>query len=253
MKNKTKNQRFLVCPNRRCHSDKRGSHVGVVLSFVIFVTFLVFLYSLLGSKVTPQAKEGFLDYLRLELLERFSTNFTRITIDIDTAVPSCSKLKNLIGEAEIGSNIIVKDSDEEIVDSEFSGNDLIVKSSDDFFKVYYAEYFDGLGSGSESCTELEIDEDYSISLLRTEEYVFEEKVIELIENYKTEIGYENLKEELRIPTGTEFGISFENSEGGITETGISETAKEVHVREIPIQYVDDEANILLGKLNIQIW
>lgn len=232
--------------------DKRGSHVGVVLSFVIFVTFLVFLYSLLGSKVTPQAKEGFLDYLRLELLKRFSTNFTRITIDIDVSVPSCAKLNNLIGEAEIGSNIIVKNSDEEIVDSEFSGDDLIVKSSDDFFKVYYAEYFDGLESESESCTELEIDEDYSISLIRTDEYVFEEKVIELIEDYD-EGGYENLKAELRIPIGTEFGISFENSEGEIMETGISETAMEVRVREIPIQYVDDEANILLGKLNIQIW
>ncbi len=34
--------------------NKRGSHVGVVVSFVIFVTFLIFLYTILDGSGTFQ-------------------------------------------------------------------------------------------------------------------------------------------------------------------------------------------------------
>lgn len=48
---------------------KKGSHVGMMISFVIFVTFLVFLYSILQPVIKiRQNKELVLDSLKTELV-----------------------------------------------------------------------------------------------------------------------------------------------------------------------------------------
>ncbi|MCK4647518.1 hypothetical protein KAT24_01145 [Candidatus Pacearchaeota archaeon] len=62
--------------------DKKGSHVGMMLSFVIFVTFLVFLYSILQPVIKiRQDKKLILDSLIIELAKMLdSTNYTRGSI-----------------------------------------------------------------------------------------------------------------------------------------------------------------------------
>ena len=50
--------------------SKKGSHVGVVVSFVIFVTFLVFLYTIVQpATVREKDRQYLLDYLTLNLIE----------------------------------------------------------------------------------------------------------------------------------------------------------------------------------------
>ncbi len=57
--------------------NKKGSHVGMMLSFVIFVTFLVFLYSVLSPVVkTEQDKKLVLDSLILEMVEILNSDYT---------------------------------------------------------------------------------------------------------------------------------------------------------------------------------
>ncbi len=61
--------------------NKRGSHVGMMISFVIFITFLVFLYSILQPVIkTRQDKELVLDSLKTELLNMLNetTSVTEI-------------------------------------------------------------------------------------------------------------------------------------------------------------------------------
>ena len=49
---------------------KGGTHVGFILSFVIFVTFLIFLYSMLIEPTkTNQDKQYLLENLRINLIE----------------------------------------------------------------------------------------------------------------------------------------------------------------------------------------
>lgn len=235
--------------------NKKGSHVGIVLSFIIFVTFLVFLYTIVEPRIrTQQNKESFLDYLKIELIKEFSANLTRITVSIINP-DSCIKLNDFIKKTKINSNIIVKNAKEEIVSSESSANkkDLLIKNSNDFFKIFYSNNFEELEEETGSCTILEINKNYSITLVKTEEYIFGKKVINLINDYESEGGYENLKKELKIPSGTEFGFSFTYNNGTIIETKEKEIPTKVNVREIPIQYVDEKANILLGSINIKIW
>ena len=60
--------------------NKRGSHVGVILSFAIFITFMVFLYFIIEPAIRIQGdKQNILDNLERELLEKFSANLTTYT------------------------------------------------------------------------------------------------------------------------------------------------------------------------------
>ena len=67
--------------------EKKGSHVGIMLSFVIFVTFLVFLYSVIQPIIkTGQEKKISLDSLKIELV---------IILDPDLTSYSSGSIKSL--------------------------------------------------------------------------------------------------------------------------------------------------------------
>jgi len=59
--------------------NARGSHVGVMLSFVIFITFIVFLLVVFSSRINLfQDKESFLEPLEEELIARFNSDLAII-------------------------------------------------------------------------------------------------------------------------------------------------------------------------------
>lgn len=248
---------------------KRGSHVGIALSFVIFITFLIFLYTIVEPSIRIQRdKESLLDYLKIELMERFSTNLTTATISINRTwfVYDCVKLINLTEEIEVDSHLIVKDKLKNISKaniSESDNTDLFIDRKNEeevFFKIYNSKEFDALNETIITpCTELRKDETgwygtpmgYSVGLIRSEQYLFEKKIRELIDQYEED--YDGLKSELKIPIGSEFGFNLIQSNETKIGTEEKEISTNVYVREIPIQYVDNEANILSGFINIQIW
>ena len=243
--------------------SKRGSHVGIVLSFVVFILFLVFLYSVLEPTITiQQDKQALLDYLGRELIRNFSTEMIISTITINKTVSkNCIKLENLTAEIGIDNHTIVKNEFENISLSYISDrpnepNDLLIDRYDNqnrFFKIYNAEEFDEISENRISpCESLDMyDGKYVLGLVRVNEYIFETKIIRLKDSY--EDNYEDLRDELKIPSGSDFSFSFTNSSGWIIKTGEKNITTSIYAEEIPIQYVDKEANLLSGFLNVKIW
>ncbi len=239
--------------------NKKGSHVGIVLSFVIFITFLVFLYTIVEPTMSTQRnKEALLDHLKIELMKRFSANLTSVSLTIEKELPQpCIKLLNLKTELNIVSTVIVKDGLGKIFPNRIFENNLeIDREGDDnafFFKIYYSEKFEEVSGGTFSnCRPyMRGPGGYTIGLVRTDKYIFETKVIEIIDQYEND--YDNLRSELKIPLGNEFGFGLiynDDTKIGIEGQNISTN---IYVEEIPIQYVDEEANINLGFINIQVW
>jgi len=242
--------------------NKIGSHVGIVFSFVIFITFLIFLYTIIEPAIRIQRdKEALLDYLKIELMKRFSANLTNVAIMTNTTVKeSCVELVNFTGEVEVDSSLIVKDELGNVSQANISGSDLFIdrgiyESGLVFFKIYNSEEFDELDEGAmDGCKVLKrVEKGYIVGLIRTDEYIFETKVIKLIEEYESEEGYESLKDELKIPLGSEFGFGLTYSNETKIGTKAQNISTNIYAKEIPIQYVDKEANINLGFINIQVW
>jgi len=228
--------------------DKRGSHVGIMLSFVIFVTFLIFLYTII-KPTTQRDKQYLLDYLEKELKEKFSANLTTTSININEEInEKCVDLKNLVNETGMISPIIIKDDSKKILAHKISENDLLIEKSDDnFFKIYYSKEFQEQEGLLENCQEAN---NYIIGFEKTNEYIFEKKIIELINK-----NYDDLKKDLKIPEENEFSFSFTNSTDGVIKTkGKNESLSvSIYAEEFIIQYVDEKANILPGSIKIKLW
>ncbi len=241
---------------------KRGSHVGVVLSFVVFVVFVIFLYSILEPTIKiPKDKQVLLDYLKRVLIKNVSAEMISSTMILNNSVNfNCIKLKNLTAEIGINNHSIVKNEFGEISLSYISDrpnepNDLLIdryNNQNEFFKIYNSEEFIEISEARiNPCGALSIDNEYTLGLIRKTEYIFETKIIRLKDYYEN--SYNKLKDELNIPIGVDFSFSFKNSSGVIISTKEKNLTTSIYAEEIPVQYVDNKANILSGFINIKIW
>ena len=238
--------------------NKKGSHVGVILSFVIFTAFLLFLYSIMQPVITIEKdKQIILDSLKEKLVENTSADL--ITISVTNASGFDGNKKCLqVSKAELNiENIDAKN----IRAEDKNGGWVEIKNEGDFiyllwttadknvFKIYLSENIDnGLTYSMEKdkCTDL------NINYIIAKEYIFKKKIEGLILNYTSD--YESVKQTLKIPAGSEFSFSFANSTKGIIlETEQKEVFTSVYADEIPIQYVNETANINAGFINIKVW
>ena len=237
---------------------KRGSHVGVVLSFIIFITFMAFLYTMIEPAIKmKEDKQFILNYLEIELIERLSEDLTSITVIIDkTITQDCVELVDSMNEELINNKLITKDNSENVLESKTLDNNLFINRGDgqtDFFKIRISEEFEPIEEGKiPGCKPLKKDkEEYKIGSINVNKYLFETKIIELKENYSSD--YDSLKKELNISIGNEFGFDFIYNNGTIIGTKTGETKRDIYIEDIPVQYIDKEANILPGVIRIKVW
>lgn len=243
-------------------SQRKGTHVGVVISFVIFVTFLVFLYSITQPAIKTRANEqNLLNYLTDDLIVLISGDMTTVSVGINGPVLNpCLKLNSLITRTEVDTNIIVKNDSGDSFDSYLIGSasdlGLLIDgtgSGTTFFKVRVAEEFTPISSdtGLPGCGTLTEVSGYTIGSIRTDEYIFESKIKDLIERYRND--YIGTKKSLNMSTKNDFGFSFTYSNGTTIKTQEVNVSAVIYAEEVPVQYIDTAANITSGILNIKLW
>ena len=239
--------------------NKRGSHVGMVLSFVIFVTFLVFLYSALEPTINKnQDKQFLLEHLKISLLNEFEANLTTVTVSADkgafddriTNCLSLNKEEDEFANLKLPENFLVKDVSGTTVLSGLDAKNILIEwisADNNIFNIYFSgEKF--RDSASPSCGKAT---SATIKLVKEEKFIFESKISSVRDN-----GYDNLKSKFNIPVGNNFWFGVMDGErintlyelGKIDNSGLS-----VYSEEIPILYVDKEANINSGFLTIKVW
>ncbi len=245
----------------RCNffiKNRRGSHVGIMVSFVIFVTFLIFVFAVLEPSISSQkGKKAILNFLEAGIIGETSYDMTSGTIRLASSLGAgCIELNSGRTELGIGKRIIAKDNSEKALNSYISAsneNNLKIQGTTPpttFLKIVYSGAFGELGMSSSSCTVLNEGSGYYVGLTKTEKYLFETKIIELIGRYS---DYDVLRNELKIPEGTEFGYGIKLSNGTAIETYTEYPETDVYIKETPIQYVDSNGNILIGYLKTKIW
>jgi hypothetical protein len=241
--------------------NKTGSHVGMIISFVIFITFIVFLYSIVKPAITTgEDKKTILSALETQILENISTNFTSASVQINRlsspTTSNCVELVNFLSFSEFYTPNIIIQNEANVIENSYSDygsalSDVMINrksKSSLFFKVYYSKEFSQLGSTTTSCIPVT---DYNIGSVTTDNYVFGKEVTKLMGYYNT--TYENLKSYLQLPPGNEFGFGFIKSDGTEVDVGESPKSASVYAEDIPVQYVDSNANILSGFINIKVW
>ncbi len=230
--------------------NKRGTHVGIILSFLIFVTFLAFLYSITEPATrVSRNKLDLLEYLKIELLNKFEDDMSTVTLTI-IHDGTCGKFENFGGLEGLGA-VVKNETGDKIASYVEINGDTEVSKYEGIMKFYYSNQFD---KGESGCGSIK-DADYDISIFRTTQEIFGSKINSISEKIKDDPNYYGeLKEELGVPLDTEFGFTFKDGGGNILANANEKNVSvEVYAEEIPIQYMDSEANINPGFLNIRVW
>jgi len=240
--------------------NRRGSHIGMILSFVIFITFIVFLYSVVKPAInTGEDKKSILSSLEMEVIKNVSLNLTTASVQVNVnSGKNCIQLSNFLGFSEMYTPGIIAQDEQNNVETGYSnynqgGSDVMIiagNKNKPFFKIYHSTNFSFLPpvpSGT-SCTSVT---DYSIGSISTNKYAFENKIKYIMDYYKN--NYDSLRTGLKITPGNDFGLGFTDSTGVKTEVGTAPEKASVFADEIPIQYVDKNANVLSGFINLKVW
>ncbi len=234
----------------------------MIISFVVFITFVVFIYSVIKPSIsTGENKQTTLEYIEKKITENVSDNLTTVTVNINTGSnpdSNCINLNSFIFYSKTGDKDIIKNSNQVIqpayVYTSGASNYLRIEraSKDDaFFKVYYSQKFPALNPPGGTCDSLEYDTDYVIGSITTVGYLFKNDVIRLKDYYDNH--YEKLKSDFKVPPGNEFGFDFVESDGTTIKAEQDIGNVNVFADEFPIQYVDEQANILSGFINMKVW
>lgn len=227
--------------------NKKGSHLGIVFSLIVFVGFLVFLYIIAAPGLIPQKDKTLaMEQLKVKLPESFSADLVEITASSPDGEVGCLEITS----TNFGTYYVVKNKAGEIVPSFLQVITLTLEINtdpDEFYKVYSSEQNLGYtGSGLVSCSIIG-----TIESSKTSKKVFETKITEFITGYEND--YEDLKEGLNIAFETDFSFKFTDKDDVTVGPDITDKTLEVFVEEIPLEYVDAEANLNLGILTISVW
>lgn len=210
--------------------NKRGSHISFIISFVLFVSFLIFFIGIIKPfEKTETGKGTLLKHLENEIIKEVSDEVLVVSALEDTSSDcSDSEINNL----DITNYI-----------SQQKGNLLKIYSSDEF------------PTNNFPCTTA--PPGYKIGLVRNEIYAIQSKFSELNNSYND--NYETLKTNFGIPEINDFEFSFLNiNKEVIIETSSKETPPtEVLAELVPITYLDysdeDNAEIKNGYIKVVLW
>ena len=243
-----KNKKFFTSKKQEVFKmlRKRGSHVGVILSFVIFIVFLIFLFSALQPALKIEKdKEATLEYITNSIIELSSDNMTIENIEVDNSAGSynCVSVKKI----DNSLNFIVKDYNEfQILYQD--GDKIIISLTNDknFLKIYYSK---SINDKSTTLNCVETTTDYLINLVNNERIIFISKFEDIINR-----DYDLLKKDLGIGRGTEFSFNLlDANKIIIVEMKTKDVSANVYVNEFPVLYSNGDGEIKSGFINVRVW
>lgn len=243
------------------YSEKKGSHVGMMLSFVIFITFLIFLYQIIQPTLKVKENNDFLlNTIQIELLKEFKANLTTVTVQLPGSEGGSScKIVDFTGVKGVEEGWGYKAFDKNRNSKDIGGTSSF-KMDKEVLKVYFSEAITRISSscvesspsGSLSSKIANVKESKEVFLLKVEDFIspeYPEKLVDFKSNLK-------LSE-----TGNDFAFDFiytDNS--GVPKTISSINPEEipknidVSTKEVSVTYVDEEKmDLKYAKLIIKVW
>ena len=179
---------------------KRGlSHIEFVLSFIIFIAFILFAFIFFNPFHSGRTLKSTLDYSWLEVTQKTNDEIETYSVSIDPTMTNSIAIE--IPDTN-GYNATVEDIDGSVIDAYLkNGAVYFEKPQDGFVKIKYSKVFpNGL---TRTGTILD-DDNYYISSSKSEELYFEKLFLELNDTYFS--NYSSLKKDFNLPNRVEFGF-----------------------------------------------
>jgi len=200
--------------------------------------------------ITETQEKVIIKEIESRIINQSSANLTSATIKIKIN-PSESCVEIWYINFAHRPNLIIKNKNSTTIGSNKSGTERFKISwpNQDLLKYYYStEPFEQPDyTTSSSCAILTSGTDYSIGFIKEEPYVFETKLLQLIENY------ESFRNEVKNLVGDDFNFGLIYDNGTTIMAFEKNFSTNVYITKVPIRYVDRYANIKSGFIKIMTW
>ena len=224
IKNKRQKNAFFNC--NFFPKSRKGSHVSFIISFILFISFLIFFIGVIKPfEKAESGKSSLLKHLENEIIKNVSGDVEVISaIEENNGNTDCSEAIDLI-----------------------NGKKNVYKMDNGLIKIYLSDEFQ---SQEFLCNP---QDKYEIGLVRTQKYIFYSKILELNESY--DLNYETLKSEFGIPETNDFEFSLlDINKNSIIKTATKEIpSTEVLAELIPVIYFDEDLEIENGYIKVILW
>jgi hypothetical protein len=234
--------------------NKRGSHIDVIISFIIFISFIVFTYAILQPTLTIKGgKTSVADNLEPILVNNLSGDLTIISLVTNQTSPNCIKLNNFFGNTNINPTIVVENSTGFVFTAYNSINDLYINTSSNpsnsLFYVYYSPEFNPIASNTLTCSIFS----YTIGQISSSSQdILDSNVIQLINNYNN--NYNTVKNWFNLSVTNNFGFSFTYQNQTVIKTNNTiPPFTNVYSGGFPVLYLTGNTSLQSGLLTIQVW
>lgn len=235
-------------------TKKAMSHIEMILSFVIFVGFLIFIIAIFNPFKDASPNRLYLDMLERNIKENAKTELIFLTTGLDINPANIPNYPGCFFFVYNLSKISVKNSDNNHVESltrVISGNNRIfIKSNRDFYYIYSSEEFKEDNFEYSNCMALSAA-DYKLGLFRKYDFISNNSMVNMEKEYYD--NYELLKEKLQIPADMEFAFSAKTNDAIFAKAENKNAGKRAVARELPIEIVYADGEFKTGVLNIKIW
>ena len=223
--------------------NKKGSHVSMILSFIIFVVALLFIYVIVSATILrAEPVKNEISHLEENVLKAITSEVWVLRFSEEDLSPSCfslSKPESLEGESAIAFN------DSGQINSSISGDEILVDGGSSFVKIYFSNLITNEDSSLSGCISIFPDS------VRKEKVISEAQILNLMANFSN--NYTKLKEELEVPTSMELDLYFEYQNGTTIGEIKKDPSSEVYSKELNLFFLSKSASNEGGKLRIKIW
>lgn len=234
-------------------SKKSQGHIEMILSFTIFLGFLIVLFIFLNPFIDKKTTYSSLDKTETILLENISAEYEHIALILKNSRPdtNCFSVANSFN---ISSNTLIIDENNKIVGSLNTGSVIYITPnsvSPRLYRIYFSNDFINLTS-QKSCTTLPAST-YSFGVMTIEKSVLSENLNILNRTYLED--YNNLKSELSLTKDFEFIIyNLNQSKVLFDTTGLHKIkSSDVLARDIPLRIINKSGYKSDILLNLRVW
>ena len=219
-------------------------HIEVILSFVIFISFLVFILIFLNPIKKISKDSSSLEFTESKILDYLSANLTSVSLILNSSFSSVQGAC-LYFNLKLEDNIIVKESDGAEKDGDYV---YFNYSGNKFYKIYSSIELVEKNFEISNCRKLNGSE-YNLGVINTKKIILDSKLNQLIKDYN---NYEILKNSFSI--NNEFSIIIKRENQYLFKLEkFKPNSVEVIAKEIPIEVLNENAEINTYTMQIITW
>lgn len=233
-----------------------AAHIEMILSFVLFISFLIFIFAFINPAKKTEPSRALLDIAGQEIAKNSSINITTISIKLNyTSAKPCFSINLLeLGIDEIiGDNsIIARNSTDSTTGSRKTNADLHIETSGDFYRIFASEDFSAVSYSPQDCEAVKKD-NITIGQITTAKTISFKRLEGFRMAYSQD--YNSLKQSINFPAGNDFGFVLRDNSRNVLLNASKEKPKSAIViaKEQPIELVYEDSSSVIAVLNIQAW